>query len=616
MPTPGVLVRRMREYSDFLGGQSPYDNLEAHDLQMLARLVDVQYFTAGSVIVEAGGAALDRFYVVRTGEVEVMDRGRVIDVLGPGETFGHISVLSGLAPPLSVRASEDTLCYRLPDPRPTLQHPDRLRFRHYGTVVTRERLARSGLVDQSVRAAREQMRPVVWLPIDATIAEAADIITAAGQSCALLRRGGEYGIVTDNDFRNAWGSGGLDAHTPVEKITSFPATTVGADTLVADAFLTMVESGLHHLVVAGQGERPIGILRVVDLASAEVRNPLVIRRAIDSATTIDELAAAAALLKPTWVELCDTGVSVMHVAGLLSAVIDALLQKIIALTEIGDDLVPHATSWLVLGSVARREPLPLSDVDTGLVWEDLPDQPSPFGRLHHWADNILSNMERCGLARCADGANATNPAFAKSLPDWVSTATSWITTPTQENALLLSSMIADSRPLTNLSVGRAVSDAMLGTARGRDYLAALLRYTIARRPPVGFVRNFVVEHSGANRGHLDLKAGGLTPIASLGRWIAIVTGDDRGSTVTRLRRGADANLLTADECETLVRAFEYLYELILRNEIEAIRQGIRPTTWVAPGHLDTLTRRYLREAFRSVAEVQNRLDSEWVSRLS
>ncbi|WP_313905303.1 putative nucleotidyltransferase substrate binding domain-containing protein [Rhodococcus sp. WB9] len=61
-----------------------------------------------------------------------------------------------------------------------------------------------------------------------------------------------------------------------------------------------------------------------------------------------------------------------------------------------------------------------------------------------------------------------------------------------------------------------------------------LRFTSSRRPPVGFVRNFVVEHSGANRGHLVHGAGGLVPIASLGRWIAVVTGDDRGSDLTRL----------------------------------------------------------------------------------
>lgn len=105
----------MREYVDFLGSQSPYDALDSSDLAALARLVQVEYFTADTTIVKAGQSPLTYFYVVRSGEVEVSDRGRVVDVLGSGGTFGQISVLSGLAPPLTVRASQDTRCYLFPD---------------------------------------------------------------------------------------------------------------------------------------------------------------------------------------------------------------------------------------------------------------------------------------------------------------------------------------------------------------------------------------------------------------------------------------------------------------------------------------------------------------------
>ena len=49
--------------------------------------------------------------------------------------------------------------------------------------------------------------------------------------------------------------------------------------------------------------------------------------------------------------------------------------------------------------------------------------------------------------------------------------------------------------------------------------------------------------------------------------------------------------------------------------IEAIREGVTPTTFVAPGELDTLSRRHLRETFRSVAVVQTRVDRAWLTRL-
>lgn len=606
----------MREYVDFLGDQPPYDALESDDLERLARLVEVEYFAAGAQIVEAGSEPLTHFYVVRTGEVEVLDRGRVVDVLGVGETFGQISVLSGLSPPLSIRAVEGTLCYLFPDPRALLKHPERLQFTHYGTLVTRDRLARSGFVDQAMRPARQQMRPAVWCPLDATVSEAAALITESGQSCALIEGNGQVGIVTDADFRRSMAARTVDGNAPARGIASFPAESISADAPVTEAFLRMVECGMHHLVVTGAGERPLGVLRVVDLASAEVRNPLIIRRSIDDASSISELAEASELLDGTWIELFDTGVAPMQIARLLSAVIDAIVRRTIELTDRTDVLVPNVTSFLLLGSVARREPLPGSDIDSMLVWEDVENSRNPARRLQIWAGRVLDNLEACGLPRCADGANATNPKFARSQSDAVATAQSWIRNPTQENALLLSSMIADSRPVTGMALGRSVSDSMLAVTRDRDYLAALLRYTIAQRPPAGFVRNFVAEHTGTRRRQLDLKELGLVPIASLGRWVAVVTGDDRGSTTTRLRRGADAGLLTEDECDTLVRAFEYIYGLMLEREIYSLQTRQPISQELALSDLDTLTRRYLREAFRAVAEVQSRLDSEWVARLS
>ena len=130
----------MQEFSDFLAKQSPFDALPADDIERLASRVEVEYFGVGTVIVTAGSTPLDHIYIVRTGSVEVLDRGNVIDQLGPGDAFGHISVLTGLPPQYSVRAAEDTLCYRLPDPRSIVLNASALQFNHFGTVVTRHRL--------------------------------------------------------------------------------------------------------------------------------------------------------------------------------------------------------------------------------------------------------------------------------------------------------------------------------------------------------------------------------------------------------------------------------------------------------------------------------------------
>jgi CBS domain-containing protein len=607
----------VKEFVDFLGAQPPFDALDGADLERLVDRVEVEYFTAGAVIVADGQEALGHFWIVRSGGVEVLDRGRVIDLLGPGDTFGHVSVLTGQPPTLSCRAAEDCLCYRLPDPRDVVEHPERLRFDVSGSAAVRERLTAKdgGLREKAHLPVTRFVRPLVRCRPEDLVREVATRIGEAGLTCALVEFRDGLGIVTDMDFRRRVATGEVDVEAPVHRIARRPARTVRGDTTVATALLEMVEHSLRHLVVVDAQGRPVGVLRVVDLASAELRDPLVIRGAVERADTVDELAEACRLLPPTAVELYDTGVPPVRIGGLIAAVLDAVLHRLLELDrEVAQ--APTACSWLVLGSLARREPLPTSDIDTGLVWDDPEpgEEESVAAAVRAAASRVLDDMERCGLPRCRDGANADTPRFGRSLADWTQSAGSWVRDLSGEGALLLATMLADSRPLNELALGHTAIDRMLTATRTPQFRKALLEYTLSSRPPIGFVRDFVVEHSGEHRGQLSLKRGGLRPVTSLSRWVAVMTGDTHGTTPQRLRRGAAEGLLTEDEAESLIGAYEHLYGLLLEQEVAAIRVGEKASTYVSPGELDSLTRRHLKESFRAIAHVQDRLGSQWQNR--
>jgi CBS domain-containing protein len=176
-------------------------------------------------------------------------------------------------------------------------------------------------------------------------------------------------------------------------------------------------------------------------------------------------------------------------------------------------------------------------------------------------------------------------------------------------------MVADSRPLTDPPLGRCLVEPLRRDPGDSRVVRALLDAALAFRPPTGFVRDFVVEHGGAHSGQLDLKKGGLAPVVALARWAAIVTGEVSGGTAERLRRAAERGLLTVDEQSTLTGVFDDVYGLLLRHEADALRDGTTPTTYLAPGTLDTYRRRHLRECFRLIRSVQDRIDEHWMARL-
>ena len=603
----------MQEFTDFLAKQSPFSALSNEDLERISTKIEVEYFARESVIVTAGSTPLDHLYLIRTGAVEVLDKGNVIDQLGSGDAFGHISVLTGLPPEYSVRATEDTLCYRLPDPRPLIQNPDALKFGHFGTFNTRHRLTASALLSDAQSAVTRYMREILWVNANDSIRQTASRMTEAEQSFALIESREGVGLVTDRDFRNKIGRGDFSVDAPVGEMMSFPLITVSNKATLALAFMQMVERGVHHLVVVDEYEKPIGVVRAMDLSSVQLRSPLLIRAQIESAQSIDELAAASLLLKPSLVELHDNGIPSLHAAGLMSAIVNAILTRVLILSSSVDQPVPH--SWLILGSIARGEPLPASDVDTAIVWADQPGDVELSEEITTNAKQILKLMEKCGLERCPNGANADNPLFTRSRSAWIEVSSAWLTDPSRAGALLLSSIAADNQPLTQLTLGRTIMENIRETTRSRDYLADALRFALAKKPPIGFVKDFIVDHSGQNKGELNLKEGGLAPVVSLARWLAIAMGDVRGGTIDRIERAREAGLLLGEEAEILTAAFTNFHQLIFDEEIAAIRTGSRPSPWISPKSLDSLTRSHLRESFRAVSGIQSTFQSDWIKRL-
>jgi hypothetical protein len=64
----------VKEFADFLGAQPPFDRLDAEDMDRLVRRVEVEYFTAGAVVVTDDEKRLEHLWVLRTGALAVLDR--------------------------------------------------------------------------------------------------------------------------------------------------------------------------------------------------------------------------------------------------------------------------------------------------------------------------------------------------------------------------------------------------------------------------------------------------------------------------------------------------------------------------------------------------------------
>lgn len=159
-------------------------------------------------------------------------------------------------------------------------------------------------------------------------------------------------------------------------------------------------------------------------------------------------------------------------------------------------------------------------------------------------------------------------------------------------------------------MGTPVADGFRVAPTSPGLLRLLARFALSRRPPTGFLRGLVVEHSGEHRGRLDLKHGGVIPIVDLARWAGMAAGVTSASTRARLRAAAEANTLSAADAHTLEDAFSLISELRAEHQIAQVRAGEQPDNYLDPGDLSALMRTQLKGAFRAVATVQNRVVAE------
>jgi CBS domain-containing protein len=403
---------------------------------------------------------------------------------------------------------------------------------------------------------------------------------------------------------------------------------VGDDQTGADVMLTMLDHDIRHVPVFRSPSDVKGVIVAIDLVAAEASSPFVLRREIARARNKDELRDAAGQLLSTVVALHRAELTPFHVGDVIAAVTDALIRRMIELAIETEGPPPAEFSWMALGSHGRREPVPSSDVDSGMAWRGAPENdPLSSAASRSLASSGTERYMAAISASVADcirvlgwkldphGVAAAGGSFsASSIEDWRRSIESWLTKPSDERVLIAISILLDGRIVYGPERGLDVKPLLFESGDRRSLEAWMLRLALAAKPPTGFIRDIVVTASGRRDQALDIKHGGLLPIVDLARYAALKGSIQANHTIDRLRAATAQNIIKAQTARVLEEAFELFSALRLDHQVTQIEQGREPDDLLDPREFDPLTRRYLRNAFREVAAVQKSFASELGSR--
>lgn len=608
----------MQDVAEFLRACEPFRGLGEADIERLAECAKVESFTAGTIIFGQGGPPPDAIRLIRRGSVELVDEGRLLDLLEKGEMFGQAWTFSGLPAGWEARAREDTLCYAFTaeDVLAVLQGLVGLRF------VARSLLllprpgdpdvsdARAEHADQLAKSLIGEQPPVCEPRVP--VREAAQRMAEHSVSALLVRlENGNLGIVTDHDLRSRVLAEGLSPETPVREVVTTPVVTAGADDAATELMLSMLDHGIRHLPVLSATDELLGVVTDLDLLAAQARTPFALRRAISDAANAEELRDAAARINPTVVDLYEGGLAADQISAIFSAVVDTLIRRMVELAVDAAGPAPTELAWLSLGSHGRREAAPSSDVDSGMVWEN-PGAASAAVYMRGIAVKVDELLAATWLKSDTHGVTASSSIMARPASEWRATIGAWLDEEPTDEALIAISILLDGRTIHGPSHAFGVFSTVRGARHRNRLLRLLLRLALANKPPTGFLRDIVVEHSGEHRGSFDIKRGGLLPIVGIARYAGLAAGTTSTSTVSRLQAAGAAGVLQTSDASSLEEAYRLVSALRMEHQVRQLQSETEPDDYIHPKALDALTRRYLREAFRLVASIQSGLANELV----
>ncbi|WP_197383619.1 putative nucleotidyltransferase substrate binding domain-containing protein [Mycolicibacterium mengxianglii] len=607
MPTSSERPDRS-DLPTFLARHTPFQGSTEAELGELAAGASIEQFPAGIVVADYSARVPDEIWMVCTGVVTLRSSGdgSVIDVVIPGGIFGYMPLLTGAGMDFEARTTASSTLIRLPGAlvRAQFAKPAGLAFlatSGWGRAADRPTIAPA--TDSRPVAELVQGDVLVVAPED-SVRDVVVKMTELHVSYALIRlRDGGLGIFTDSDLRTRVVAAGLPVDVAIERVMTAPASTVTTDLTADSVLMEMLECGLRHMPVLTPRGEVVGVLEDADLLAASARQSFMLRRAIAQATDAAQLQQVGQRVTGTAVDLFHNGTKATATSAILSVVIDSLVRRALELV-----LAQHDTgtvdgfAWLTLGSVARREAMPSSDVDSALSWRDNAADLAP--QLRAVAADVHDLLDACGLPSDRNGAIAAKARFSRSQSDWQQAALGWLDDPLRDRGLVFSSLLIDARVVWGDAGLHSLPTAYQRIrADHPNALRLQLLDALSGKMRTRSLRDVVSRRGGT----FDLKNHAVTPIVNLARWGGLTAGVTSAPTPTRLEAAAQSGAVSERDARTLCDVFAMLQRLRMAHQVEQIATGRTPGDIVTMAELSPLNRSLLGDGLREIAAVRRRV---------
>lgn len=620
---------------EMLRRHSPFDRMERDARVFLAERAKLGYFPKDAHVVTPDMGPVSSFYIIQRGKVLARQSGEINVTeyssltLGPGECFPIGSVMARRASTNAYIAIEDTFCYQLPaDDFVQLmqmsQPFNQFCTQYIATLLNQSR--RQLQVQFAQRAAEQQSmnsplsailaKAPLAVPPETPIRQVIETMVAGhvGSMVVVDEEKRPVGIFTQSDALKRILLPGISLDRPITDVMSSRPHALSEHAHVYDAALAMAMHSVRHVLVTDEEGTLKGVVSERDLFTLQRVGLRQIRQSIEGAQDIEVLKQAGADVRQLALNMLAQGVGAEQLTQFISALNDTVTRRVLQLNLARHDLYGIEWAWLAFGSEGRDEQTFSTDQDNGIIYTctDIQTREELELRLLEFAQDVNRDLDAVGFPFCKGNIMASNPELCLTLEGWEEKFDRWIRVP-EPQALLNASIFFDFRALYGAShLADRLRVSLLRMAKAQPvFLRMMAANALTVQPPLGKFRDFVTDLNADHPGCIDLKTYGARIFIDAARIFALATGTYNTNTIQRIKLSSQRMGVAPEEAAAIVEGFNFIQLLRLRHQHFEEEHGRPGDNFINPDQLNELDRRILKEAFRQVRKLQQRLKLDY-----
>lgn len=625
-----------QDYFLFLSNIEPFSLLPKKEIKHIADLIQVELYDEKKILFRQGISKLEKLYILKEGTAERfyedIDQKIIRDALHKGEVFGGISIILNESVVIRSLEIDDNTSFYTIHKNAFLSLCDKYDdFKYHFTNIFGKRMLDKtylNLITQK-KSDKEQSiqffsnsissvirRNILFCGANNSIRDAAILMKQHRCGSILIKQEGRYiGITTDQDFRNRVVAADLNISNPISDIMSYPLISISDHSSVFEAFIKIMKTGVKHLAVINNENDAIGVISNSDLINAQGKLPFLFIKEINKAVSYEEISKKQKELPQSIYTLINEGAKAQNVNNFVTAITDAILEKLInfAIDELGQPPVKFA--FMVMGSEGRKEQTLKTDQDNAIIFEDVNEEEleSVNAYFLKLGDLVCNMLDKTGYDFCEGDIMAKNPKWCQPISIWKKYFKDWVYNAGPE-ALLQTSIFFDFRfGYGDISLVNGLRDSLFNFLDDRKgFFSNLAENTSNFRLPIGFFGNFIVESKGKFKNTFDIKWA-MMLVVDFARIYALKNKISATNTMERLELLSKKNVISESDYNEISHSYSYMMNLRFTNQIHAlINEGGEPNNNINPKKLSKIDQQTLKEIFKKTEKTRAKLQLDFL----